>query len=121
MKQECIPIGCVPQTSVAGNGESLSPFTETPFTEAPFTEAPFQRDPLDRDPTSTETTLTETLQRNMDQGTEMPLGGTWEQAGSQTSAKILPCPKLRLRAVKRGNKLGFMDPEGAYITLAYIL
>ena len=66
LKQECIPVDCVPAASVATtrchNWGSLSPSTETPLhRDPPFTEIP---------PT---VTFPYPPRRNMGPGTETPL------------------------------------------------
>ena len=77
------------------------PFTETflsqrplhrdlPFTETPFTETPRQRPPGQRQPWK-ETPQKEHGTRHRD---PHPRQNDWH-----TPVKILPCPKLRLRAV----------------------
>ena len=47
VKQECIPVGCVPPARYCTGELSL---TETPQAETPQTKTPLGRDPPDRDP-----------------------------------------------------------------------
>ena len=74
-EQECIPVGCVPPAAVAVRGglHQAPPGTRHPQAQTPRDQAP----PRTRPP-----------------GSRPPLWTEW-----QTGAKILPCPKLRLRAV----------------------
>ena len=80
-KQECIPVGCIPPTAVAITGGS--PHPPPPWEQAPPPREqapPQEQGPRSRHPP----------------GPDPPTCG---QNSWHTLLKILPCPKLRLRAV----------------------
>ena len=88
-KQECIPVGCVPSTAVAIGGVSTGhPQDQTPLEQAP----PPPRagtPPGTRHPTGAGTPWS----RHSPGSRHPPMS-------RHTPVNILPCPKLRLRAVK---------------------
>ena len=94
-KQECIPVGCVPPAAVACPGgsprsrplpeQALLPSRHTPLGPEPPEQAP---------PQSRQTPLGPESLEQAPPRTRLPL-----PMDRHTPVNILPCPKLRLRAV----------------------
>ena len=84
IKQECIPVGCVPPAAVAVRGVSTMQSSPLPPARPPHNQAV----PRDRAPPGT---------RPPGPGT--PLGPDTPPVDRHTPVNILPCPKLRLRPV----------------------
>ena len=108
-KQDCIPVGCVPSVTVAvcfRGGLHTPPLEQAPPHPPPVADPLWRRHPLEqaypwtRHPPRPGTPL--------GPGTPQSRPPSWDHAPSplvdrHTPVNILPCPKLRLRAEKKGN------------------